>query len=86
MQFGLPIATHGAVIVAIVVFFRVLALGIADRLDGEEEEYEYDYEYDYTPGIFQRYDAPHQGYQRNPGRRRPARDTRSNMLTRLTNM
>ncbi|MPC49959.1 hypothetical protein E2C01_043774 [Portunus trituberculatus] len=83
LQFALPIAAHGAVIVAIVVFFRELALGIADRLDSE---YEYDYEYDYFPGPIQRHDVPQQGYQVSPGRRRPARDTQASMLTRLTDM
>ncbi|XP_063840150.1 uncharacterized protein LOC135088981 isoform X1 [Scylla paramamosain] len=83
LQIAVPIAAHGAVIVAVVVFFRELALGIADRLD---YEYEYEYDYDYAPELFERYDAPHQGYQGRPARRRPARDTQAGTLTRLTDI
>lgn len=83
MQLALPIAAHGAVIVAIVVFFRELALGIADRKD---YEYEYDYDYHFAPSVHERYDAPQQRHQGRPARRRPARDTQAGMLTRLIDM
>lgn len=95
IETALPIALHGVVVVALVIFFRDLALGIDARLPEEEEaEYEAELEYDYYGG-FERndhthYSRPYRAQSRpggnrykggRPGRRRTARDTHGSLLS-----
>ena len=93
---ALPIAVHGAVIVAIVLLFWDLGLGIKART-GLEYDYEEDYLYDYelaSEGIVrhdinaQQYPAQgYGGYEYNhdrPVRQRIARNApQESLLTRL---
>lgn len=90
---GLPIALHGVVIVALVIFFRDLALGIDARYPSLEElEEQAALEYDYYGG-FERYDrSPYPGQAQarpvrnrynggRPGRRRSGRDTHDSWVS-----
>lgn len=88
---GLPIALHGVVIVALVIFFRDLALGIDARLP-EEEEIEYDYyggferidhSYYSRPGRAQSSHGGNRYKGGRPGRRRTGRDTHGSLLSQF---
>lgn len=90
IETALPIALHGVVVVALVIFFRDLALGIDARLPEEEEaELEYDYSgferndhsYYSRPGRAQSRPGGNRYRGGLPGRRRTARDTHGSLLS-----